>query len=401
MKTKRNKQMKHTLTLLTALLLAPLAALQSAETPLTQATSHVIVPHSKEAARNGEASLIKLRDGSLLMMYGAHQKTGDWDLGEIRRMRSRDEGKTWSEPETVFSDAKRSLFQISFARLANGDLGLTHTSLAHGRDAFKVFRRSTDDGQTWSEPMKISDDSYEYTTGPWDKLYVLAGGRVIALLHCNLKPDAKKQGGPIGTYTVYSDDNGKTWTRSPLKDVLHVADNPTKKGEWGFWEPSMVETAPGKLLMLGRTTTGWLWESRSEDNGSTWSQPVQSSVPNPVAPAVLTRIPGTETLVLIQNPDVKLSDSWHGGERLALAFRISHDGGRTWSAATDICRSPNNQLWVDYPAVRWIEGQLHLVWRHTNRANPASGLDGTSLYHHVIPRETFETLTGPKKSAEK
>jgi hypothetical protein len=28
-------------------------------------------------------------------------------------------------------------------------------------------------------------------------------------------------------------------------------------------------------------------------------------------------------------------------------------------------------------------------------------LDGTSLYHHVIPRETFETLTGPKKSAEK
>ena len=392
--------MKHTHFLITALLLAPLAAVQSAETPPVPTTSHVIVPHSKEAARNGEASLIELRDGSLLLMYGAHQKSGDWDRGEIRQIRSRDGGKTWSNPETVFSDAKRSLFQISFARLANGDLGLTHTSLANGRDAFKVFRRSTDEGKTWSEPMMISDDSHEYTTGPWDKLYVLASGRVIALLHCNLNPDAKKQGGPLGVYTVYSDDHGKSWSRSPSNDVLHVPDNPLKKHEWGFWEPALVEHAPAKLLMLGRTTTGWLWESRSEDNGTTWSQPVQSTVPNPVAPPVLTRVPGSDMLVLIHNPDVKLSDSWHGGERLALAFRTSRDGGKTWSETTDIYRSPNNQLWVDYPAVHWVKGQLHLVWRHINRANPAVGLGGASLYHHVLLREAFEARTAPKKFAE-
>jgi lysophospholipase L1-like esterase len=392
--------MERTLILLTAFLLAPQNTLRAAEPPPNLATSHVIVPHTREAARNGEASLIELRDGSLLLMYGAHQKSGDWDRGEIRQMRSLDEGKTWSQPETVFSDAKRSLFQISFARLANGDLGLTHTSLANGRDAFKVFRRSTDEGKTWSEPLKISDDSHDYTTGPWDKLCVLASGRVIALLHCNLKPDATKQGGPLGTYAVYSDDHGKTWTRPPLRDVLHVPDNPLKKHEWGFWEPSLVEHAPAKLLMLARTTTGWLWESRSEDNGTTWSAPTQSTVPNPVAPPVLTRVPGTDTLVLIHNPDVKLSDSWHGGERFALAFRTSHDAGRTWSEATDIYRAPNNQLWVDYPAVRWGKGQLHLVWRHINRANPASGLGGTSLYHHVLPSTAFEPRTEPRKSAE-
>jgi len=182
---------------LAALLLTPLAAPHAADTPPSQETSHVIVPHSKDAARNGEASLIKLRDGSLLLMYGAHQKGGDWDRGEIRQMRSHDGGKTWSQPESVFSDAKRSLFQVAFARLANGDLGLTHTSLANGRDAFKVFGRSTDEGKTWSEPLKVSNDSHEYTTGPWEKLYVLASGRVIALLHCNMKPDAKKQGGMV------------------------------------------------------------------------------------------------------------------------------------------------------------------------------------------------------------
>ena len=140
--------MKRFPVLFIALLLVPFGALHAAETPSRDLLSHVIVAHSKDASRNGEASVIGLRDGSLLLLYGAHEKSGDWDRGEIRQIRSRDGGKTWSTPETVFSEADRSLFQISFARLANGDLGLTHTSLANGRDAFKVFRRSSDEGAT-------------------------------------------------------------------------------------------------------------------------------------------------------------------------------------------------------------------------------------------------------------
>ena len=55
--------------------LVALAACRAAirRNPTTPGPSHVIVPHSKEAARNGEASLIELRECSLLLMYGAHQ----------------------------------------------------------------------------------------------------------------------------------------------------------------------------------------------------------------------------------------------------------------------------------------------------------------------------------------
>ena len=281
--------------------------------------------------------------------------------------------------------------------MPSGDLGLTHSSLANGTDAIKVFRRSSDDGKTWSEPIIISDKAHAYTTGPWDKLYVLESGRVLALLHCNLKPNTTKQGGPLGSYAVYSDDDGKTWSRSPANEVLHVADNPYRAHEWGFWEPALVEHAPGKLLMLGRTPNGWLWESRSADNGTTWSMPVKTAVPNPVAPPVLTRVPGTDTLVLIQNPEVDLKSGWHGGPRRALAFRTSTDGGRTWSEPTDLYRATEKDLWVDYPAIRWIDGNLHMVWRHNYRA--ATPQNMTSLYHLVVPAGVFTAARGADAAA--
>ena len=374
------------------------ADVAAAASPADEAVlSHEIVRATEEAKRNGEASLITLKDGSLLLLYGAHSKPGDWDRGEIRQIRSRDGGKTWSEPETVFSDPKRSLFQCSLARLPSGDLGLTHSSLADGTDAIKVFRRSSDEGKTWSEPIVISDKAHAYTTGPWDKLYVLESGRLLALLHCNLKPNTTKQGGPLGSYAVYSDDDGKTWSRSPAADVLHVADNPHRAHEWGFWEPALVEHAPGKLLMLGRTPNGWFWESRSADNGTTWSMPVKTAVPNPVAPPVLTRVPGTDTLVLIQNPEVDLKSGWHGGPRRALAFRTSTDGGRTWSEPTDLYRATEKDLWVDYPAIRWIDGNLHMVWRHNYRA--ATPQNMTSLYHLVVPAGVFTAARGADAAA--
>ena len=374
------------------------AALAAAAAPAVEPVlSHEIVRANEEARRNGEASFIPLKDGSLLLLYGAHSKPGDWDRGEIRQIRSRDGGKTWSEPETVYSDPKRSLFQCSLARLPSGDLGLTHSSLANGTDAIKVFRRSSDEGKTWSEPIVISDKAHAYTTGPWDKLYVLESARVLALLHCNLKPNTTKQGGPLGSYAVYSDDDGKTWSRSPAADVLHVADNPHRAHEWGFWEPALVEHAPGKLLMLGRTPNGWFWESRSADNGTTWSMPVKTAVRNPVAPPVLTRVPGSDMLVLIQNPEVDLKSGWHGGPRRALAFRTSTNGGRTWSEPTDLYRATEEKLWVDYPAVRWIDGNLHLVWRHSRQTQTPQNM--TSLYHLAVPAAVFTTARGADAAA--
>jgi hypothetical protein len=364
-------------------LTAPPAETRSADGP-----GRVIVPATDDFPRNGEGSMVLLQDRGILQLYGAQNGTGDWAIGVIREIRSSDGGQTWSEPRTVFTDPERSLFQPSLTRMANGDLGLTYTSLLPKLGAFKVFRHSTDDGQTWSDPVPISDPALPHSTGPWDKLYTLSNGRVIALLHSLLVLDISKNAGPRGTYAMFSDDQGRTWQRAPREGTLRVEDKPFDSLEWGFWEPALVELSPGHLLLLGRTATGWLYESRSADYGTTWTDPVRSSVPNPIAPPVLTKVPGTNTLVLLQNPRVAMGVERLGGLRTLLGFRTSRDDGRTWSAPQPILESKDGAHWHDYPAILWRDGQLHLASRQIEILNGRSWTK-VSLYHLTLPASRF------------
>lgn len=141
----------------------------------------------------------------------------------------------------------------------------------------------------------------------------------------------------------------------------------------GFWEPSLVEHEPGKLLMMARTATGCLYECRSADGGSTWTAPARSAVPNPLAPPVRTQIPGTGTIVLLHNPRVEIKSGWHGGPRTVLALRTSRDGGRTWSAPCPIAESGDENDWYDYPAVRWMDDTLHVAYRAIAMRNRGQG----------------------------
>lgn len=364
------------------------AALRDVTTAVSGDMGRIIVPATEEFSRNGEGSMVALKDGTILQLYGAQSGTGDWAIGVIREIRSSDGGKNWTEPRTLFTDPERSLFQPSLTRLANGDIGLTHTSLLPKRGAFKVFRRSTDDGRTWSEAVRISDPSLPHSTGPWDKFYTLSNGRVIALLHALLVPDISQNVGPRGTYAMFSDDHGQTWQRAPREDTLRVEGKPYDYIEWGFWEPALVELSPGRLLMMARTAIGWLYESRSEDYGTTWTTPVPSPVPNPIAPPVLTKVPGTNTLVLLQNPRVAMGVERLGGHRTVLGFRTSRDEGRTWSEAQPILEAKNGNLWHDYPAILWLDGRLHIASRSIEIYNNSKWTK-VNLHHLSLPADRF------------
>ena len=107
--------------------------------------------------RNGEGAFIKLKNGSI--MFGFTEFTAnDWEddvEARISYIISSDNGETWSEKKVLFEkpqDAK-NIMSLSFLRMGSGDLGAFYIHKNLGETDKIVFRRSSDDGKTWSEPV--------------------------------------------------------------------------------------------------------------------------------------------------------------------------------------------------------------------------------------------------------
>lgn len=132
---------------------------------------------------------------------------------------------------------------------------------------------------------------------------VVSGNRMIVPLYSD---------GFSFSLMAYTDDWGTTWKTSlPLC------------GE-GNIQPSIVERQDGALYTLMRDNgpePKRLHESVSYDRGETWSEVVDSELPNPGSGAEIIRLQNGNWL-LISN------DSEKG--RGSLAVQISEDEGRTW-----------------------------------------------------------------------
>lgn len=331
----------------------------------------VIVAHTPESPRNGEGSFLLLNDGQLIYVYGSFTGMGDTARSRIAVIRSRDGGGTWSAPEILLEDSKVSLLHPSLVRLPGGGVGLAHSKLWSAGRAVKVFRHSSDEARTWSDETPVSDGSFGYMTGAHDRLIRVGQTRVLNTVHAKIEIDGPRR--RLGTFVFASDDGGLTWQKK-TPHPLTCSDNPAGLAESGYLETSIVETDGGELLMFGRTTTGCAWESRSRDAGETWSEPVPSSLPNPVAPVRLTRVPGAKTIVALHNAGVDLASGWHGGARLVLAAQVSDDGGRTWGRCREIEHSTDG-TWYDYPAACWVGDTLHVAYRSISRAKGNEFID--------------------------
>ena len=325
----------------------------------------VIAAHTAEAPRAGEGSFLLLNDGTLIYVYGSFTGMGDTSRSRIGIVRSRDNGDAWSAPQILFEDPEVSLLHPSLVRLPGGGVGLAYSRLWGATKAAKFFRYSKDEGKTWSAEVPVSDGSFGYMTGAHDRLIRVGRQRIINTVHAKIV--IKGSSRQLGTFIFASDDDGLTWHNKTPRPLTTTA-NPSNLPESGFLETSIVELDGGELYMVGRTTSGWLYESRSKDAGDTWSEPAQSPLANPAAPARLTRIPGTSTVVVLRNAGVDLSGgAWHGGARLVLSTQTSDDGGRTWGHYRELEHSLDG-TWYDYPSVYWVGDMLHVAYRSISQS---------------------------------
>ncbi|MGE3384866.1 MAG: sialidase family protein [Pyrinomonadaceae bacterium] len=282
-------------------MLANSGAKQPADTTAHQPPMPYTLDLGYRAPRSGP--ITTLSNGDLLWIStepeAPYLSKSMWSLSRLTMRRSANDGKSWDAGQVLqrgsnaFSVMSFGLFTLKsgkvlhvFARSGGYDYetGTPEKSL---REVF--FQHSTDGAKTWNEARKL--DTGERYHGDVLSLEQLRNGRIVYPF-CFLTSTRSQ----FAISVMLSDDDGTTWRRS--ESIL-------KTGGGGFEsgasEPTVVELPDGRLWMLIRAQTGFLWESYSKDKGATWTPAAESALPSSNAPATALRLRSGEIAVAWNN----------------------------------------------------------------------------------------------------
>ena len=262
---------------------------------------------------------------------------------------STDEGLTWtqtplfSEPAKFTVSSERALLRTREGVIISSWMNLTERAQPKGwRWGEKAVSwqefvlptytcRSSDDGQTWEPPVKLSD--------PWcgciHSLIQMKSGRIV-LVGQEIIPQWRH-----ATVMWVSDDLGKSWQRGDMLDYgVGTHDHA------GSLEGSVIERRDGSLYLLLRTESGFLWEATSRD-GLKWEGLKQTTIPSVTCCPQMARLTDGRIALLWNAPP--RHDPKSGASRSELSLAFSEDETATWSKPVIVAANHAPGGRVSYP----------------------------------------------------
>jgi len=230
-------------------------------------------------------------------------------------------------------------------RLARSEQDWASHPLPYARgDDGAYVHISTDDGSTWDRTIAIDIAPYQGAFSPKGVVELRNGDLLLALGSHDHDPLS-------ATFVVRSRDRGRSWEQ-PVE--VARADGRV------FSEPSLVETASGRLLLMSREeTSGHLHQSTSHDGGATWTPPRR--LPMWGYPAhVISLVDGRVLMA-------------YGHRRHPFGIRavLTDDDGETWSpeiVIRDDVPGTYRGLNLGYPSViEYLPGRLFAVYYGEDR----------------------------------
>ncbi len=311
---------------------------------------------------------IVLSNKDTLLAFCEGRKAGRGDAGNIDMLvcRSTDLGKTWSEPLLIWDDDGNTCGNPcpvvdrdtgTIWLLLTWNLGSDHEGhimsgkSQHPRHVYVTH--STDDGQTWASPQKISEQTRKphwrwYATGPGNAIQLTRGehkGRLLIPANHSDHTDAEKH--PYRSHVFWSDDHGRTWELGGLHEDRTN-------------ESAVVELSDGSVLQSMRSYHGRHNRAMatSRDGGKTFGEVyLDDALQTPVCQASILRYSwpddlgaGGKSRILFSSPA--------GTGRTHLTVRLSYDEGKTWpvskvvyaggSAYSNLVALPDGRIGVLY-----------------------------------------------------
>lgn len=291
------------------------------------------------------STLVRLDNGDVLASWFGGTKEGNDDVGIWLARKTND--NNWSSSVQVA--------KIRDDAHWNPVLFVDNSNKIHL--FFKVGKKiptwetwlmsSTDGGHTWTEPIELVVGDRGGRGPVRNKPIILSNGDWIA--------GASTEEGAWIPFVDISKDNGSSWERSD--DISF--DTVEVKGK-GMIQPTLWESAPGKVHMLLRTTTGYIYRSDSDDNGRTWSAAYNIELPNPNSGIDLVKM-SNGNLALLYNPDSK---DW--GSRGELRLALSKDNGTTWADVFTLENGdPEDEY--SYPAIVSWDNHLGMTYTYNRK----------------------------------
>ena len=198
-----------------------------------------------------------------------------------------------------------------------------------------MVRTSHDGGRTWTGARRLPDGFL----GPIkNKPLRLANNRILA----GSSTESPERPSVWRVHFERSEDGGQTWTATA---AVASAGAPIDA-----IQPAILIHPGAKLQAVGRTRSGRLFETWSDDSGSTWTPLALTTLPNPNS--------GIDAITLRDGRHLIVYNHTATG-RTPLNVALSRDG-RTWEAAAVLEQGSGE---FSYPAViQAADGLVHVTY---------------------------------------
>jgi hypothetical protein len=285
---------------------------------------------------------------------------GDEDL-DIYFSRSTDGGETWSQNVRVNDSSRKD--KVITSMIVAPDQSICAVWVDHRAgtsDSDVYFARSTDGGQTWTDPNIRVDDGREGTQGDADLCADRWGNLYVGFKYAPFS-------GRFHNYLVRSTDYGETWSKPAIRiDDGRIADH----------RCISLEVAPSGLYavwwMKGSGMDNIVF-SKSTDMGETWSRPVIQV--DHIGSGLWSEEPD-----LAIGGDGTLYVTWmrwdvYGDAFPDVFFGMSTDDGQTWTDPS--IRVNDVQFHTQYfsKLVLGIDQTAYLAWQDC-RGGEDKSIDG-------------------------
>ena len=309
---------------------------------LLEAKKEFIMEDDRDFDSCHASTLIKLPCGDILAAWfgGSAEKHPDVAIWMSRRT-----ADGWERPFIVADTWNIALWNPVLYRRADGRIFLFYKEGVTIPGWRTMVKTSDDDGRTWTTEKELVPGNIGGRGPVKNKPITLSNGDILA-------PASVESGTLWDAFTDISRD-GETWVKSPLVPLrrgdYNNVDRPLNKylcfGD-GIIQPTLWESAPGKVHMLLRSSSSAIFRSDSEDYGRTWCTAYQSGLPNNNSGIDLVKL-ANGYLVLAYNPVGNLPN-YHKGPRTPLALALSKDNGETWEELLVLENTPGGYA---YPAI--------------------------------------------------